>query len=803
MAALMAAALVVLGVGATSAASSGARTQDGPAAGSHYLPGPLAAKQEAAREKAIQEQVSGHLSRDAKTAWVGRGKHGQFVELARTGEDSIWTLLVQFGNQQATHNHGALGNINHAGTAGPVHNQIPQPDRSVDNTTIWAPDFNKAHYEDILFSEKPGQSTMRNFYYEASSGRYTVNGDVTDWVNVPFNEAAYGSNYCGSIVCVRDIQRLLEDGLTAWYNGQKAAGQTDAQINAYLSKFDKWDRYDQDGDQNFNEPDGYIDHFQTVHAGEGEETGGGAQGTDAIWSHRSTLTNGFGLSGPTLDDGTQVLFGGVRVGGSKYFVGDYTVEPENGGVGVFAHEFGHDLGLPDEYDTSGNTGGAENGTGWWTTWSQGSYGSNGRPEDGIGNRPIGMTAWERLQLGWLNYTTVNPGDRKTRVTLGPTAFNNAAKQAVLVNLPDRVVTTQVGAPYAGTHFYYSGTGDELDVSMSKPVTLPAGSPTLTAKVRYNIEEGWDYAYLRVSTDGGATWTNVATNLSTDDDPNTQNFGHGITGTSAGNTWVDLTADLSAYAGKSVLIGFRYWTDGATQGNGGPLVPGFAIDEIAITGQPVDGAEGAVAWTFSPATDGFHVTTGTESKSYANAYVVENRQYVGPDQLRVGFDYGLKTSPYNFGGTVGPDWTERFSYQNGVVIWYWNTQYANNNVGDHPGEGEILPVDAHPKVMHWADGSVMRPRIQSYDAAFGGGITDSLLLHKAGVPTYVRGQLPVYQFDDTRNWWVASDPGDPVDRYKAGWNSVNVPKTGTVVTVDPFASLFLPRNYVSVEVRPAK
>ena len=38
-------------------------------------------------------------------------------------------------------------------------------------------------------------------------------------------------------------------------------------------QFDVWDRYDFDDDNDFNEPDGYIDHFQAVHAGGGEEAG--------------------------------------------------------------------------------------------------------------------------------------------------------------------------------------------------------------------------------------------------------------------------------------------------------------------------------------------------------------------------------------------------------------------------------------------------------------------------------------------------------------------------------------------------
>ncbi len=66
---------------------------------------------------------------------------------------------------------------------------------------------------------------------------------------------------------------------------KSAAGKTPAEIDAYLSQFDVWDRYDWDGDGNFDEPDGYIDHMQFVHAGEGNEAGGGALGDCAIWSH--------------------------------------------------------------------------------------------------------------------------------------------------------------------------------------------------------------------------------------------------------------------------------------------------------------------------------------------------------------------------------------------------------------------------------------------------------------------------------------------------------------------------------------
>ena len=162
-----------------------------------------------------------------------------------------------------------------------MHNQIPAPDRkwdgnaTDDNSTYWVEDFNRQHYQDMMFGS--GES-FKDFYLKQSNGRFLAKGDVSDWVTVPYNEARYGSN------TVADRRRRLLElhqghrappGTTT----QKAAGQDRRRDQRPTSQqFDKVDRYDFDGDGNFNEPDGYIDHFQAIHAGEGEEAGGGAQG---------------------------------------------------------------------------------------------------------------------------------------------------------------------------------------------------------------------------------------------------------------------------------------------------------------------------------------------------------------------------------------------------------------------------------------------------------------------------------------------------------------------------------------------
>jgi immune inhibitor A len=728
---------------------------------SDNLEHPLGKKQSELRKQGLQKVLKGTKKASGPNQVVEVAK-GQFVELARQGEDKIFTILGQFGTSISP---------TYGGTAGPVRNQIPQPDRAVDNSTIWASDFSQAHYTNMLFNSAPDAVSMRNFYIEQSSNRYTVNGDVTEWVQVPANEAYYGSNYCGGIVCAR-TWLFVRDAANAWYAAQIAAGKTKAEINGYLAQFDVWDRYDSNGNGNFNEPDHYIDHFQIVHAGEGEETGGGAQGTDAIWSHRwYAFYNNIGATGP---EGAKL--GGIRIGDSDYWIGDYTVEPENGGVGVFAHEFGHDLGLPDLYDTSGNTGGAENSTGFWTLYSSGSYGSSGIADDGIGSKPIPMSAYEKIFLGWSDYEVVGYG-QKASVKLGPASATTKQAQQLVLLLPDKHVVSTIGTPYAGSYMYFSGAANDLDNSMTRSVALPAGTVTLSAKVNYDIELDWDYAYMTVNGNP------VATNRSTNTNPNGQNYGNGITGASAG--WVDLTADLSAYAGQTVTIGFRYWTDGAVVG------AGLQIDDIAITGLATDGAENDAGWALT----GFSRTTGTVETAYFNAYFAEYRNYRG-------YDDGLRTGPYNFGFLNNPalgNWVEHYPYQDGMLVWYYDTSFGDNNVGDACLSGRcgglFLPVDAHPDLMVRTDnGKVWRPRFQSYDSTFSVQGTDRVCLHVNSVEQCYGGLAANPLFDDTQNYWVAPDPA--IGHF--GWSGVQVPKTGTKIRV---LNTSAQGNFMEVIVNP--
>ena len=108
------------------------------------------------------------------------------------------------------------------------------------------------------------------------------------------------------------------------------------------------------------------------------------------------------------------------------------MQPENGGLSVVAHEYGHDLGLPDHYDTSGPSARNENPVGWWNLMAQSRVSAPG--DNAIGSRAADLSAWDKLQLGWLDYEVVVPGQNRV-LDLGPHEYNSAKAQAAVVVLP--------------------------------------------------------------------------------------------------------------------------------------------------------------------------------------------------------------------------------------------------------------------------------------------------------------------------------------------------------------------------------
>ena len=639
--------------------ASAAGGKDGSTIGhSKPLPG-FVQKKEQERFTAADLVAKGEAAPDANG--IVTLKNGKPVRYKLQGQEYLTVALVDFSDVK--------------------HGQIAQPDRTVDNSTYWSADVSSQHYADMLFSDggaSYGLPSMRDYYKEISSGRFTWTGQVGSWATINAPESQYGANSKQSGAGGDDangvVYRVVDASL-------KAVAATGNYSGWDLGAADQLDRYDCDGDGNFNEPDGYIDHFSIVHAGEGEEAGGGVQGGDAIWSHRwyANFDQTIGPSGCKL--------GGYNLPGTGLWVGDYTIEPENGGVGVFAHEFGHDLGLPDLYDTHAG----ENGTGFWTIMSSGSWASNS--QYAIGDRPVHMGAWEKLALGWLgdDLARVSVGTDAT-FDLGPaeTATRNRY-QALRVDLPNYTRTTNVfPVDGADPNYYYSGQGDDIDNAMVKNLALAAATP-ISFRASWDIETDWDYAYLRALV--GGVWQNVATSASRTTNPNGQNFGQGISGVSGG--WVTVTATLPA---GTTAYGFRYWTDGAV------TRPGFAVDTIAIGGS-TDNATDTTGWTFS----GFgQLSNGQFTQSYFHYYLAESRSYIGQDKSLCG--------AYNF--LIG-NWLEKQCYADGILISYRNSGYPDNNTSQHPGFGQILPIDAHPATQVMPDGkTAWRARWQVWDATFG-------------------------------------------------------------------------------------
>lgn len=675
------------------------------------------------------------------------------IQLNKAKNYNVLVILVEFAGQDVD----TEGKVHE----GPLHNQIAPPGPE-DNTSFWIPDFNRNHYANMLFSRKPGVKSLANYYYEQSGGNYSVAGYVTDWVQLPHSEWFYGAdseddhdNQNGP------VWRIVVDAVNALGNS----------IN--WNDFDKEDPYDLDGDGNLNEPDNYIDHVMIIHAGCGQEAGGGAQGDDAIWSH-SWWVNFDSGEGPAG-------LGGVRCGSSNKWIGPYTIQPEDGTVGVFAHEFGHDLGLPDVYDTIYS---GEESAGFWTLMSSGSWlGDKGKA---LGTSPSSMGIWEKYILGYVNPVVVNYPSRKY-LSIYRANYKGTNNKAIRINLPAYQYMIDINEPYSGNYEWWSNQGDMIDNTLEiNRSFLIGGTPAwIEFWAWYDIEEDWDYAYVEVSEDG-ENWVSIPGNITTNENPNGNNLGNGITGSSDG--WVKATFDLGAFYGKNIKIRFRYKTDQYIN------YSGITIDDIKVY---IDGElaffDDVETGNSNFISDGWLVINGAVEKTANHYYMLEYR-------TPTGFDTSMKNW-YNF-VDYDASYAEFFEANPGVLMWYRNMRYGDNWVGLHPWAGFLLLVDSHPELIT-ARGSdelaldyygydvelPFRTRIQLFDAAFSvNPAKEQTITSWYGLifPTVLPSLPPVKNFDDsnlyvdTTYYDIAVNNDDPYfywDVVTGAMNSVITPRYG--------------------------
>lgn len=151
--------------------------------------------------------------------------------------------------------------------------------------------------------------------------------------------------------------------------------------------------------------------------------------------------------------------------------------------------------------------------------------------------------------------------------------------------------------HSGDPALVAGSDSNLDDAAVQSVTVPAGAK-LTFDARWNTEDGWDFGFVQVSTDGGTTYTSVAcTDTTTVTDPDAlttvKDNLPGFTGDSAG--FRPQTCDLAAYAGQTVLLAFRIITDPNTLGTDPGVPPGFWVDNITVGTTLVSDGSSIAGW----------------------------------------------------------------------------------------------------------------------------------------------------------------------------------------------------------------
>ncbi|MBC8422396.1 MAG: immune inhibitor A, partial [Chloroflexi bacterium] len=524
--------------------------------------------------------------------------------------------------------------------------------------------------------------------------------------------------------------------------------------------------------------DGIIDRLWIVHSGYGEEDGTTLlnrtdYGESAVWSHSSSVSPPYEVA-PGI------------------FAGPYIMMPENGGIGVFAHEAGHNLGADDLYAY----GLGETSAGFWTLMADD---WTGYP---IGFEPPAVDPWHLDNWGWLDPLVITDPTQVYEVTLGQASSFPAGEdmyRGAKIVLPEGVLDLSVPV-WQGDSYWWGGKEDLANAMMTTvdPIAIPAAGATLAFDLVYDIEDEWDFLWIQASVDG-ETW-NVEDTLTNE---NTQcvhdpgwiggyyGFPEDLCGAGLGGfygynaNWPDpevQTFDLSAYAGQSIYLRFWYMTDWAA------TYTGAFVDDVAVTADGAilfedDAESGDAQWDYEAP---WQRSDGTQAFTHNFYLQWRNVNNNG------GYDSALGDERWRFGPA-----------NTGLLVWYNNNSYSDNEVWnylfDYPGfgaKGRMLVVDSHPEPYRdpWMvaygynnEGGNVLHRSLMRDAPFTLQDTVDFTME----PPYVQettqffGQPAVSEFHDSMGYYPGAEyvirgPAYPPDQFKwvtKQWDaSVVIPAT---------------------------
>jgi immune inhibitor A len=278
--------------------------------------------------------------------------------------------------------------------------------------------------------------TMKNFYNEVSYGQFSMDIDVAGWYELPHSYEYYLGQNKGYYNDNGDahIAELVKDAITL--------AAEDVNFEDYAVDANPGDFWLHGNSTSFEKDGQVIDkivpNLLIIHRGTGAEF---SLDPSLIWSHKWDITSAsyygeyyqtgvapdesllehFVVDGVALDtynivpEVGQDITGYLKVSNPDVVGPDYVRrEPSPPYVGVFAHEFGHVLGLPDLYDYGYDS----DGVGMFSLMAGGSYGRDIQNRNYSGNTPVHPDAWSKTFLGFAEPIEVT---KNSTLTIRPSA----------------------------------------------------------------------------------------------------------------------------------------------------------------------------------------------------------------------------------------------------------------------------------------------------------------------------------------------------------------------------------------------